>query len=107
MEMTSVPHTRRIIAHTQQSPVAIYPVDAGEWKRVDQTLVSPCVDARRGPVPWRGLAHLLSRQQIHSADGHELGDVCTATIFPGGVCVCVCPMLPEEEASRGRPVVVY
>lgn len=31
--------------------------------------------------------HLLSRQQIHSADGDELGDVCTATIFPGRVTV--------------------
>lgn len=30
-------------------------------------------------------AHLLSRQQIHSADGDELGDVCTATIFPDRV----------------------
>ena len=49
--------------------------------------------------------HLLSRQQIHSADGDEFGDVCTATIFPGRVTV----MLPEErraeEASRLSVVV--
>lgn len=31
----------------------------------------------------RATAHLLSRQQIHSADEDEFGDVCTATIFPG------------------------
>lgn len=31
----------------------------------------------------RATAHLLSRQQIHSADGDEFGDICTATIFPG------------------------
>ncbi len=49
-----------------------------------------------------GIRYLLSRQQIHSADGDE-GDVCTATIFPGRVTVNAA-MLPEE-ASRLSVVV--
>lgn len=31
--------------------------------------------------------NLLSRQQIHSADGDAFGDACTATIFRGRVTV--------------------
>ena len=52
---------------------------------------------------WSAFTHLLSRQQIHSADGDKLGDVCTATIFPGRVSVDAV-MLPEE-ASRLSVVV--
>lgn len=63
------------------------------WKCLVECL-SVCVCA---------FTHLLSRQQIHSADGAEFGDVCTATIFPGGVTVCAA-MLPEE-ASRLSVVV--
>lgn len=47
--------------------------------------------------------YLLSRQQIHSADGDRLGDVCTATIFSGRVSIDTV-MLPEE-ASRLSVVV--
>lgn len=52
--------------------------------------------------------HLLSRQQIHSADGDVFGDVCTATIFPGRVTVeaaaaavrCYRRRLPGRRAAR-------
>lgn len=59
----------------------------------------------RGVEVSRGVkfAHLLSRQQIHSADGDELGDICTATIFPGRVSVSA--VILPEEASRLSVVV--
>lgn len=76
--------------HTQRSPVPINHVDADEWKRAETTQSLLCGDARRGTGSCSAFTHLLSRQQIHSADGDELGDVCTATIFPGCVCACVC-----------------
>lgn len=61
--------------HTQRSPVPINHVDANEWKRGwENTGASRSV-----------FTNLLSRQQIHSADWDELGDICTATIFPGRV----------------------
>lgn len=54
---------------------------------------------------WKCLAqacaftHLLSRQQIHSADGDELGDVCTATILPDLMTVKRC-----DATGGGFPV---
>lgn len=93
------PKTRRIALllhthtpHARRSPAAFNHVDAGEWKRVEKTAAWGC-------TAWkRVFTHLLSRQQIHSADGDELGDVCTATIFPGRVTV-------NAATGGGFPVV--
>ncbi|KAK5859809.1 hypothetical protein PBY51_021333 [Eleginops maclovinus] len=57
------------------------------------------VKVSRGSVS----TNLLSRQPIHSADGDELGDVCTATIFPS--CVSVSAAMLPEDVSRLSVVV--
>lgn len=60
-----------VYTHTLRSPVPINHVDADEWKR----------DEENTSASWSVFTNLLSRQQIHSADGDELGDIRTATIF--------------------------
>lgn len=88
----SIPLMHTHTLHTQRSPVAIDHVDADEWiKNTTIAVGMHAVEVSRGCVS----TNLLSRQPIHSAVGDELGDVCTATIFPGRVSVSAV-MLPED-----------
>ena len=102
--ITLTPHAP---SHTHTPPAAINHVEAGEWKEGSRGKHEHrCVEVSRR-VSLCGcvcaFTHLLSRQQIHSADGAEFGDVCTATIFPGRVTVRAAKL--PEDASRLSVVV--
>lgn len=72
--------------HAHQIPVSINPCEADEL--VNE--IDDGVAVGRIYIYFHEITHLLSRQQIHSADGDEFRDVCTATIFPGFLSLRSC-----------------
>lgn len=69
--------------------VTVAPIAGSDESRWTKRMRRP-KDATAWPWVVICSTHLLSRQQIHSADGDELGDGCTATIFPGCMWLCCC-----------------
>lgn len=77
----------RTHTHTRVARAAIAGWDESRWRGwMTECRENTSTVAGRSVFDC-AFTHLLSRQQIHSADGDVLGDVCTATIFPGRVTV--------------------
>ena len=77
--------TKRFQSHTRAAIAGYY---ITLTPRNESSKNSKMRRARGGHGRKAGIyyTHLLSRQQIHSAHGDELGDVCTATIFLWNEC---------------------